>query len=149
MGLLLDATQLLKYDQLKAKSKLTSVNYLSLMNPMLYLLSTLCAHSCIFQHNRWLWLWGLSWWVLGLCSTSWRPCDMESTRELSLLFRCVIMTLWYYSSYIKHLWWYYCNLSAYVCDWSLGAHKNLHSILSLKLGVTNWYQSQVDCRTQA
>ena len=28
------------------------------------------------------------------------------------------------------------NLSAYVCDWSLGAHKILHSILSLKLGVT-------------
>jgi hypothetical protein len=28
------------------------------------------------------------------------------------------------------------NLSAYVCDWSLGAHKIIHPILSLKLGVT-------------
>ena len=31
------------------------------------------------------------------------------------------------------------NLSAYVCDWSLGAHKILHSILSLKSGVTKMY----------
>ena len=28
------------------------------------------------------------------------------------------------------------NLSAYVCDWSLDAHKIMHSILSLKSGVT-------------
>ena len=28
------------------------------------------------------------------------------------------------------------NLLAYVCDWSLGAHKIMHPILSLKLGVT-------------
>ena len=28
------------------------------------------------------------------------------------------------------------NLSAYMCDWSLGAHKIMHPILSLKLGVT-------------
>ena len=28
------------------------------------------------------------------------------------------------------------NLSAYLCDWSLGAHKIMHPILSLKLGVT-------------
>ena len=28
------------------------------------------------------------------------------------------------------------NLSAYVCDWSLSAHKILHPILSLKSGVT-------------
>ena len=27
-------------------------------------------------------------------------------------------------------------MSAYVCDWSLGAHKIFHPILSLKLGVT-------------
>ena len=41
------------------------------------------------------------------------------------------------------------NLSAYVCDWSLGTHKIMHPILSLKSGVTDWYQSHVDCRTQA
>ena len=29
------------------------------------------------------------------------------------------------------------NLSAYVCDWSLDAHKIMHPILSLKLGVAN------------
>ena len=29
------------------------------------------------------------------------------------------------------------NLSAYVCDWSLGAHKIMCPILSLKLGVTH------------
>ena len=28
------------------------------------------------------------------------------------------------------------NLLAYVCDWSLGAHKIMHPILSLKSGVT-------------
>jgi hypothetical protein len=28
------------------------------------------------------------------------------------------------------------NLSAYMCDWSLGAHKIMHPILSLKSGVT-------------
>ena len=41
------------------------------------------------------------------------------------------------------------NLSAYVCDWFLDAHKILHPILSLKLGVIDWYQSCVDYRMQA
>ena len=41
------------------------------------------------------------------------------------------------------------NLLAYVYDWSLDAHKILHPILSLKSGVIDWYQSHVDCRTQA
>ena len=41
------------------------------------------------------------------------------------------------------------NLSAYVCDWSLGSHKIMHTILSLKSGVIDWYQSRVDYRTQA
>jgi hypothetical protein len=36
----------------------------------------------------------------------------------------------------------------YVCDCSLGTHEFMYSILSLKLGVTNWYQNHVDCRTQ-
>ena len=31
------------------------------------------------------------------------------------------------------------NLLAYVCDWSLGAHKIMHPILSLKSGVTHGY----------
>ena len=36
------------YPLLKAKCSQTSVSYLSLMNPWLYLLSTICAHSCNF-----------------------------------------------------------------------------------------------------
>jgi hypothetical protein len=38
-----------KHDiHLKATCCLTNVSYLSLMNPLLYLLSTICAHSCYF-----------------------------------------------------------------------------------------------------
>ena len=36
------------YPLLKATWSQTSVNYLSLMNPWLYLLSTICAYSCNF-----------------------------------------------------------------------------------------------------
>jgi len=36
------------YPLLKAKCSQTSVSSLSLMNPWLYLLSTICAHSCNF-----------------------------------------------------------------------------------------------------
>ena len=37
-----------------------------------------------------------------------------------------------------------------VCVTDPWAHMSfVHSILSLKLGVKNWYQSTVDCRTQA
>ena len=45
------ATQLLKDDLLKANRSKTSVNLLSLMNLMLYLLSTTCAHPCYFSHT--------------------------------------------------------------------------------------------------
>ena len=40
------ATQLLKDDSLKANHRQTSVSLLSLMNPMLYLLSTTCTYAC-------------------------------------------------------------------------------------------------------
>ena len=40
------ATQLLKDDSLKANRSSTSVSLLSLMNPMLYLLSTTCTYAC-------------------------------------------------------------------------------------------------------
>ena len=36
------------YPLLKAKCSQTSVSYLSLMNPWLYLLSTICAYPCYF-----------------------------------------------------------------------------------------------------
>jgi hypothetical protein len=42
-----------KHDiHINATRSLTSVNYLSLMNPLLYLLSTICAHPCYFPHIR-------------------------------------------------------------------------------------------------
>ena len=41
------ATQLLKDDLLKANRSKTSVNLLSLMNIMLYLLSTTCTYACV------------------------------------------------------------------------------------------------------
>ena len=40
------ATQLLKDGSLKANHSKTSVSLLSLMNPMLYLLSTTCTYAC-------------------------------------------------------------------------------------------------------
>ena len=44
------ATQLLKDDSLKANRSKTSVNLFSLMNPMLYLLSTTCTYACFTFH---------------------------------------------------------------------------------------------------
>ena len=40
------ATQLLKDDSLKANCSYTSVSLLSLVNSMLYLLSTTCTYAC-------------------------------------------------------------------------------------------------------
>jgi hypothetical protein len=41
-----------KHDiHINATRNLTSVSYLSLMNPLLYLLSTTCAHPCYFPHT--------------------------------------------------------------------------------------------------
>jgi len=66
--------------------------------------------------NRSMWLWELPWGFLVLGSTSWRPYDMELPRELSFYFRYAYVKtmLWYYLWCNKHLWWYFCNLSAYV-----------------------------------
>jgi hypothetical protein len=42
-----------KHDiHINATHSLTSVNYLSLMNLLLYLLSTICARPCYFPHIR-------------------------------------------------------------------------------------------------
>ena len=40
------AAQMLRDDSLKANRSYTSVSLLSLMNPMLYLLSTTCTYAC-------------------------------------------------------------------------------------------------------
>jgi hypothetical protein len=37
---------------INATRSLTIVSYLSLMNPLLYLLSMICAHPCYFPHIR-------------------------------------------------------------------------------------------------
>jgi hypothetical protein len=42
------ATQWLKDDLLKVNCSKPMSNLLSLMNPILYLLSTICAHPCYF-----------------------------------------------------------------------------------------------------
>ena len=43
------ATQLLKLDSLKSNCSKHMSNLLSLMNPLLYLPSTTCAHPCYFS----------------------------------------------------------------------------------------------------
>jgi hypothetical protein len=38
------------------------------------------------------------------------------------------------------------TMSKRVCNWILAHTSSMHSVLPLKLGVTKWYQSRVDCR---
>jgi hypothetical protein len=135
-----------KHDiHINATRSLTNVSYLSLMNPLLYLLSTICAHPCYFPHIRmgkWTGLaWGLSRWIWGLMSTSQCFCDWSRHKRVIFLFplHCV-KTMYYYSLYNKQMWWYSSLICRLMCGWSLGTHKVMHSILSLKMGVTscNW-----------
>jgi len=95
--------------------------------------------------NRWQRVWGVSWGLLGLWSTSWSSLWWCSTRESYLLFSAVICKtkLCYYRdvSYTVMILFY--NLSAYVCDWSLGIHELVHSILSLKLDVAGPFHALV------
>jgi hypothetical protein len=62
--------------------------------------------------------------------------DGASMQELSFIFRYIcVKTLSYIVTYetLVMILPIICRL---MCDWSLGTHKVLHSILSLKLGVT-------------
>jgi hypothetical protein len=128
--------------------------FLSLMNPVLCLLSTLCAHPCFYNHHRWRIWWWLSQWVLGLMSTS-RPCPcVWSFRERSFNSCYIIMyeTMW--DIFIRYvistmmILLIFVNLCVRLFP---GVHMSPLCILflSLKMGVTDWYQSRVDCRTQA
>ena len=88
--------------------------------------------------NRWQRIWGVSWVLLGLWSTSWPSLWWCSTRESYLLFSAVMCKtkLCYYRDVRYTVMILFYNLSACVCDWSLGTHELVYSILSLKLGVT-------------
>ena len=76
--------------------------------------------------------------ITRLVTNQLTSCDIELPREILLYTSATYM--WRLCSIIRdvintcdntiH------NLSAYVWDWSLGAHKILHPILSLKSGVT-------------
>ena len=76
--------------------------------------------------------------LLDLWSTSWRPYDMELPRDIFLYTSVTFMWRLYrinrdvINTYDDTIY----NLLAYVCDWSLDAHKIMHPILSLKSGVT-------------
>ena len=79
-----------------------------------------------------------SWGLIVLWSTSWHPCAMELLWESYLYTSAIFM--WRLCDNIRDVINTcddtFHNLSAYVCDWSLGAHKIMHPILFLKLGVT-------------
>ena len=102
--------------------------------------------------NRWQRVWGFPGRLLGLWSTSW-PSLWWRPREFHYLF---IIPLWCIRlSFIITLmygtpWWYYCNLSACVCDWFLGTHEFCAFNFILKIGcdtrgsITNNIQSKVD-----
>ena len=77
---------------------------------------------------------------------------MMATRVYYLFINSAVMykTKFYYNSDVCDtvmILYVICQLVCVIDSW---AHTSfVHSILSLKLGVTNWYQSRVDCRTQA
>jgi hypothetical protein len=81
---------------------------------------------------------GLSWWILGLMSTSQRTCDWHHhERKLSFYFFFIcVKTMCFNNRDVQTMWWYSSFICQLMCDWSLDAHKVMHSILSLKIGVT-------------
>jgi hypothetical protein len=81
---------------------------------------------------------GLSWWILGLMSTSQRTCVWSHhKRELYFYFRFIcVKTMCFNYRDVQTMWWYFYFICQLMCDWSLGAHKVMHYILSLKIGVT-------------
>jgi hypothetical protein len=143
-----------KHDiHINATRSLTSVSYLSLMNPLLYLLSTICAHPCYFPYirmDKWTGLaWGLSWWILGLMSTSQYSYDWSRHKRVIFLFLLHrVKTMWWNTLCNKQMWWYFIFICRLTCDWSLGAHKVMHSILSLKMGVAGVFPTNNDSGTQ-
>jgi hypothetical protein len=145
---------IVKHDiHINATCSLTSVSYLSLMNLLLYLLSTICAHPYYFPHIRmgkWTELtWWLSRWILGLMSTSQYSYNWSRHKRVIFLFllHCV-KTMWWNTLCNKQMWWYFIFICWLTCDWSLGTHKIMHSILSLKMGMTGVFPTNNDSGTQ-
>jgi hypothetical protein len=98
--------------------------------------------------NRWQLIWGLPRRFLGLSQPVDRPCVGATTFESYLLFFPLVLykTKWCITRDVRYTVSIICWL---MCVTIYGAHiRFMHSILSLKWSVTNWYQSCVDCRTQ-
>ena len=75
--------------------------------------------------NRWQRVWGVSWELLGLWSTSRSSLWWSSTRELSFyLPLCYVRQCDAIIRYVRYtVMILFYNLSTCVCDWSLGTHE--------------------------
>jgi hypothetical protein len=151
------ATQLLKTWSTKSYMQLNQcLSYLSFMNPMLYLLSTFVLTLAFPTPQDGLPIVK----IVTTTSTSLKNtrlvvnqltclCHRASYHKIYLCFRLVKWRLYDFIRYVINI----CDDTIYIChlmcDRSLDAHKIMHSICSLKMGVIDWYQSHVDCRTQA
>ena len=80
-----------------------------------------------------------------------RPCVGASTRELSFYFSlCCVRLCYGINRDVRYTMMILLIICQLVCVTDRWAHMSfVHSILSLKLGVANWYESRVDCRMQA
>jgi hypothetical protein len=127
--------------------------------PMLCLWSTKCTHACSFfifglkfrMGNRWQLVWGLPRRFLGLTQQVDHPCVGATTFESYLLFFPLVLykTKWCITHDVRYTMMILNVICWLMCATIHGAHiRFMHSILSLKWSVTNWYQSCVDCRTQ-
>ena len=86
--------------------------------------------------NRCQWIWGVSWRLLGLWSTSRLSLWWSSTTELSFyLPLCYVSQCDAIIRYVRYtVMIFFYNLSTYVCDWSLGTHEFSTFNFILKIG---------------
>jgi hypothetical protein len=152
---------MLKYWLTKSKPQYNLCQPLSLMNPILFcwvrhVLTLVYFYSLdkIPDGYRWQWIWGLLWGELGLGSTSRPdPVALETPWScfrfifpLSRLWVCLFM----YWTKVR-----YCNKAPSLIFFLYNLFYMFHTyglppIFGIQnLGVTNWYQSCVDYRTQA
>ena len=88
--------------------------------------------------NRWQRIWGVSWGLLGLWSTSRPSLWWSSTRELSFyLPLCCVRLCDVINRDVRYTMMIYYIICRLMCVTDPWAHMSfMHSILSLKLGVT-------------